>query len=268
MKVYEVYNRDSIILDHGKNIFKTTEAYLAKFPERYSACYKHNLETLELIKVDRLDDKSQVGIYNPEANTIVFAKNLSLGHELFHMVSNDTVSKQFAFESKLCIENGLIEGMTEYHHMKAYNLKEPGAYSFEVFAVMMLEEIPNVFESFFVPREKGILSICPNKKYVYALLCSLDLYNELTLEYLSELYAGEEASIDKNEIRRTIRHVLDSLISIELSRSDDKHELNCYGDKFMDLLSSSFVSDIVPAFYPGYANYADKQIKKRIRERD
>ncbi len=267
MKVFEVYDKDSIILDRGKNVFKATEAYLAKFPEHYSTCYKQNLETLELIKVDRLDDKSQAGIYNPEANTIVFAKNFSLGHELFHMASNNRVIKQFAFESKLYVENGLIEGMTEYHHMHAYNLKQPGSYSFEVFAVMMLEEIPNIFESFFVPKEKGIFSICPSKKDMYALLCSIDLYNELTLEYLSELYAGKEGEIDRTEIRRTIKHVIDSLISIELSLYSDKQALNHYSDKFMDLISSDFITDIVPYFYPGYIDYADKQIKKRIKER-
>ena len=268
MKVHEIYDKNSAILDHGKNIFKTTETYLARFPEQYGECYRRNLETLELIKVDRLDDKSQVGIYNAEANIILFAKNFSLGHELFHMASNDTISKQYAFESKLCVENGLIEGMTEYHHMRAYDLKLPGAYSFEVFAVTMLEDIPNIFESYFIPKEKGIFSVCPNKKDMYALLCSLDLYNALTLEYLSELYSGDEnPTIDKSEIRRTIKHVIDSLISIELSLHNDKRELNNYSDKFMDLLSSDFIADIVPYFYPSYISYADKQIKQRIKER-
>ena len=267
MKVYPVYNKDSKVLESGKNIFKMTEAYLQKFPEHYGECYRRNVETLELIKVDRLNDNSQVGIYNPEANTIVFSKNCSLGHELFHMVSYDSLMRQFAFESKLYVENGLIEGMTEYHHMMAYDLKEPGAYSFEVFAVMMLEDIPNIFESYFVPRAKGIFDICPSKRDMYALLCSLDLYNEMTLEYLSALYADEEATIDKKEMRRAIRHVIDSLISIKLSLCSDERELSYYSEKFMDLIDSNFVSDIVPAFYPHYADYAEKEIKKRIKGR-
>lgn len=268
MKVYDVYDKNSKILDHGRNIFKTTEKYLANFPEQYSKCYKRNLETLELIKADRLSDTSQAGLYNPEANTIVFSHNYSLGYELFHMASNDMVSKQLAFESKLCVENGLIKGMTEYHHMKAYSLKNPEAYSFEVFAVMMLEHIPNIFESFFVPREKGIFSVCPSKKDMYTLLCSLDLYNEMTCDYLSQLYAEEDGSIDLIEIVRTIKHVIDSLISIELSLYSDRAELINYADKFMDLINSDFISEIVREFYPRYDRYADKQIKKRIRERD
>lgn len=208
MKVYDVYDKDSKILDHGRNIFKTTEKYLANFPEQYSKCYKRNLETLELIKVDRLSDTSQAGLKNPEA------------------------------------------------------------YSFEVFAVMMLEHIPNIFESFFVPREKGIFSVFPSKKDMYTLLCSLDLYNEMTCDYLSQLYAGEDGSIDLIEIVRTIKHVIDSLISIELSLYSDRAELINYADKFMDLINSDFISEIVREFYPRYDRYADKQIKKRIRERD
>ena len=118
MKVYEIYNKDSNVLDHGKNIFKTTEKYLSKFPDSYSECYRKNISTLELIKVDRLPDSSELGIYNPEMNTIVFSKNYSLGHELMHLASSDREHQQLAFESGLCIENGL----NEYNNgLKLYN---------------------------------------------------------------------------------------------------------------------------------------------------
>ena len=268
MRVYEVYDKNSKILDHGKNVFKTTEAYLAKFPECYSECCNRNLETLELIKVDRLPDNSNDGVYNQWANKIVFSKNSSLGHELFHVASTDSVNERAAFESYLGIEDGLIEGMTEYHHIMAYDLPEPGVYSFEVFSVMMLEDIPNIFKSYFIPDEKGLFEVISDKKALYGLLWSTNIYNQMTVEYLSQIYASEEGKIDRNRLRMTIRDVIDNLISIELSRGLSKKELNSYGDKFMDLLSSTFVSDIVPYFYPNYVNYADKQIKKRIRGRD
>ena len=267
MKVIEIYNKNSNILDHGKNIFKTMDKYMNKFPSEYRECYDKNLETLEILKVDRLDDRSEAGVYNPEVNNIVFSKNFSLGHELIHMATNDMSNQQFAFESKLYIEDGLIEGMTEYHHMKAYNLKLPGSYSFEVFTVTMMEDIPNIFESFFIPREKGIFDICPDKIYIYGLLYSLNAYNHMMLDFLASEYVSNDILIDKVETRRAIRHVIDNLISIELSLESDKKKINEYGDKFMDLISSDFVGDVVPLFYSNYITYADKEIKKRIRSK-
>ena len=267
MKVIEIYDRHSNILDHGKNVFKTMDKYMRKYPENYRRCYQENLVTLEILKVDRLNDPSLSGIYNPEANNIVFEKNYSLGHELFHMCSNDRIREQFAFESGLGIEDGLIEGMTEYHHMKAYDFELPGAYSFEVFTVMMMENIENLFESFFVPREKGILDVCPDRKAMYGFLYSLNGYTNMLYEYLAADYGDIEADLSAREARRAVRHTIDNLISIELAVEKDRHKLKEYGDKFIDLISGEFIGDVLPELYPNYAVYAEKQIKKRIRNR-
>ena len=295
MKVIEIYDKNSIILDHGKNVFKTMDYYLRKFPESYRKCYDKNLETLELLKVDRLNDASlnavnkskqsfykylnktynnnsiglnyNYSLYIPEDNIIIFEKNYSLGHELFHMCSNDRDNEQFAFESALEIEDGLIEGMTEYHHMKAFGLKEPGAYSFEVFTVTMLENIPNLFESFFVPKTKGILDVCPNRKALYGLLYSLSMYNDMLLKYLAAAYTDEDALFSMTKAKRTIKHTIDNLISIELTVEKNEHNLKEYSEKFMGLISSSFVGDVLPELYPNYDEYAEKQLKKRIKER-
>ena len=155
-------------------------------------------------------------------NTIVFSKNYSLGHELMHLASSDREHQQLAFESGLCIENGLIEGMTEYHHMMAYSLCEPEGYCFEVFSVMMLEDIPNIFESFFVPKERGIFSVFPDRRTVYGLLYSIDEYNQLMTSYMSSLCAGENPTLNKSETIMVVRHVIDNLISIKLSICNDK----------------------------------------------
>ena len=89
----------------------------------------------------------------------------------------------------------------------------------------------------------------------------------MTLDYLSALYAGEDVIVDKVDARRSIRHIIDNLISIKLSMENDQKVLNEYACKFMDLISSDFVSEMVPFFYTKYVEYADKQIKKRIKER-
>ena len=269
MNVYDVYDKDSVLYENRKNVFKTIDKYLAKFPSEYRKCYDENLDTLELIKVDRLPDNSEAAIYNYEMNTIVFTKNNTLGHELFHMASNDMENWQHAFESGMDIEGGLIEGMTEYHAMKAFDLKTPGAYSFEVFAVMMLEDIPNIFQSYFVPEEKGIFKAFPSKKYVYGFLYSLDNYQKIALDYLAQVYSksDDDIVISKDDARTAIRHTIDNLIGLELSVENDKNKINKYGDKFMDLISSDIISAMVPFFYKNYKDYAEKQIKKRIRER-
>ena len=216
MKVIEIYDKNSNILDHGKNIFKTLDKYMDKFPSDYRKCYDENAEKLKLLKVDRIADGVQVGTYNPDANVILFQKSYALGHELIHMATNDRNNWQFAFESRLNVENGMIEGMTEYHHMKAFGLKLPGSYSFEVFAVTMLEDIPNIFESFFIPREDGFIDICSDIKVAYSLLFSVDNYNQMALDTLSNIHNKKEETINSVEGRRCVKHVIDSLIGIEL----------------------------------------------------
>ena len=89
----------------------------------------------------------------------------------------------------------------------------------------------------------------------------------MMLDFLASEYVSNDILIDKVETRRAIRHVIDNLISIELSLESDKKKINEYGDKFMDLISSDFVGDVVPLFYSNYITYADKEIKKRIRSK-
>ena len=111
---------------------------------------------------------------------------------------------------------------------------------------MMLESIPDIFKSFFIPEEKGIFKVCPSKKYMYGLLYSLDKYDELMLDYLSQSYVDKDnILIDLTEARMAIRHVIDNLIGIELTMENDDSKLEQYADKFMDLISSNLICDIM-----------------------
>ena len=140
VKIINVYDKNSNILCHGKNVFDTTKRYLYKFPKEYSECYYHNLNDLLLFEVDRMTDETMTAYYDSDANKIFYVDKNSLGQEMFHMASNDMVNNQYAFESKMDLEAGLIEGMTEYLAMKAYGLSKPGSYSFEVFCVQCLKK--------------------------------------------------------------------------------------------------------------------------------
>lgn len=267
MKIINVYDKNSNILCHGKNVFDTTKRYLYKFPKEYSECYNYNLDDLLLFEVDRMTDETMTGYYDSDANKIFYVDKNSLGYEMFHMASNDMVNNQYAFESKMDLEAGLIEGMTEYLAMKAYGLSKPGSYSFEVFCVTMLEEIPNLFGPYFKPSHNDFINLFPNKRDIYSLLYSLNAYNDIELDYLDSKYNDSDIAIDQTVLVESIQDTLNSLIAIELSVENDQKKLKLYGNKFMDYLSSDFVRHILCDLYPGYLGYAEELVKKKIRKK-
>ncbi len=267
MKVIKVYDKNSDIRSYNKNIFRATEALLAKFPKEYSNCYYHNLESLELIQVDRFEEASLSGYYSDEANKIFFKNKSAMGHELFHMASNDLVTGEFAFSSKMGIEVGLIEGMTEYFNMKAYGLERPTAYPLEVCCVTMLEDIPNIFKSYFIPNHKEFISLFPNRRDIYSLFYSLNVYNEMYADYMEAFCSGKEWNVDMNSLRNVIKDVFNSLVSIELSIEKDPSMLRKYGFKFMEYMGSDRLMVLAEDLYPKYYEYADKLIDKKIRKR-
>lgn len=267
MKVINVYDKNSDIRSYNRNVFKATENILSMFPSEYGDNYRHNLETLELIQVDKFFDNSMAGCYDPEANVICFNKKVAVGHELFHMASNDLEKGTYAFQSKMQMEFGLIEGMTEYFTTKAYDLEIPGAYPFEVFCVTMLEDIPNIFKPYFIPNSKEFISLFPNRRDIYSLLYSLDAYNELYLGILDTEMNGKKDDIDITLFRNTVKDVFNSLVEIELSLEKDPHMLRQYDFKFMEYLGGKKLELLFDEFYPKYYEYADKLIDKKIRKR-
>lgn len=267
MKVINVYDKDSDLRCYNRNIFSATEKLLDKFPYEYGDCYRHNLETLELIHVDKFFDTSMAGFYDNEANTIYFNQKSALGHEMFHMASNDLTNGTYAFISKMGIEVGLIEGMTEYFKMKAYNQEMPGAYPFEVFCVTMLEDIPDIFKSYFIPNNKEFIGLFPNRRDIYSLLYSLDAYNKMYLDFLEADCAGKEQTIDKRLLRNTIKDTFNSLIEIELSLEEDPLQLKKYDFKFMEYVGSDKLGLLFQELYPRYYEYVDKLMDKKIRKR-
>ena len=151
--------------------------------------------------------------------------------------------------------------------MKAYGLSRPGSYSFEVFCVMMMEDIPNLFKPYFIPNHKEFISLFPNKKDIYSLLYSLNAYNDIELDYLDSKYNHSNVIIDKTILEESIQDTLNNLVNIELSMEDDPNKIKLYGDKYMDYLSSNFVKHILKDLYPDYIKYAEKLIKKKIRKK-
>ena len=266
MQIIEVYDKNSDLRSHGKNIFETMDNFFARFPIEYRRLYDKNLETIEFMKCDRLDSEAYNGTYDTRRNVIFYTNSDSLGHELFHVASYDSQRDISGFECDVELDQGLIEGMTEYFRMKAYELSEPDDYNFEVFNVMMLEDIQDIFKYYFIPNHFEFIKLFPNKKDIYNLLFSLDEYHLGYLNYLEKL-AEDYELVDISVIKRAIKNTINNLITIELSMTKDKNELIQYRDKFMDLIGSKGIDDMLGMFYPKYYGYAEMQTRKRILER-
>ena len=267
MKVIDVYDAGSDLRCYGQNVFAATRAYLRKFPAEYGKCFEQNLKTLELIKVDKIDNDFMTARYNSYENIIEFKAIGALGHEMFHVASNDMVNKQYAFESRLNVEMGLIEGMTEYFSMEAYNLNRPNSYDFEVFTVMMLEHIPGIFRPYFVPDNKTLINLFPVRKHIYGLLYSLETYNRVMIDYLASIYTDENVLVDLEEYVDAFKYTLANLINIELSIEKNPAVLRQYRDKCLDLLSTPWMHDTMENTYPNYFDFSEKYVTKRIKEK-
>lgn len=267
MKVIDVYNSHSDLRCYGKNIFKATTNYMKRFPSEYSDCLNHNLKTLELIKVNKMADGVSTGRYNTTENVIEFAESRALGHEMFHVASNDIINGKYAYETNLDIEDGLIEGMTEYFYMQAYDLKYPTSYPFEVVSVMMLEDIPGIFKPYFMPNSKELINLFPNRKDIYGLLYSLDAYNTIMLDYLASIYTDEDILVDIKELIASYKYTIANLINIELSFEKNPVKLKAYRDKLLDLIHTKWIEHTLKEVYPNYLTYTEKYVNKRIKEK-
>lgn len=268
MQVLEIYDKNADLRSHGKNIFKTMENFFANYPLEYRRNYDKNLETLDFLKCDTLDSDAYSGSYDTSRNVIFFSNSNSLGHELFHVASYDALQETSGFESDRDFDQGLLEGMTEYFRTKAYGLTSPDDYSFQVFCVMMLENIPDIFKYYFIPNYFEFIKLFPNKKDIYNLLFSLDEFHNGYMRYLESFAMDkDDEALDINAMKMAIRNTINNLISIELSMNNDKQKLIKYRDKFMDLLGSVGIELEIKKFCPKYYEYAEAQLKRRILER-
>lgn len=268
MQVLEIYDKNADLRSHGKNIFMTMEKFFANYPLEYRKNYDKNLNALEFLKCDMLESDAYDGRYLARRNVILFSNSDSLGHELFHVASYDASKDTSGFENDEDFDQGLLEGMTEYFRTKAYDLIEPDEYDFQVFCVMMLETIPDIFKHYFIPNYFEFIKLFPNKKDIYNLLLSLDEYHDGYIHFLKSLAMDkDDEAIDINAMKMAIINTINNLISIELSMNNDKQELIKYRDKFMDLLGSVGMELEVKRFYPKYYEYAEEQLKRRILER-
>ena len=255
MKVLGVYDQNCEIRCNNKSIFYVMKKFFDRLPSEYGECYFRNLEDLILIKIDDPHDIDER--YNELGNSIIYSKNSSLGLELFRVSSYDRQKNISSIDRKIGIEQGLIEGMTEYLFTKEYEITKGLKNPFEVFCIKMLADIPNLFKPYFIPSHEEFIHLFPNKRNIYNLMYNLNIYHNCL----------KNKDIETDKIISAIKGVIDSLISIELSRRENNFCLSQYSEKFMDEITSKEVIDILGEIYPKYNNYASRRVNIKIRKR-
>ena len=267
MKIIETYDKNSNLRCYGRNIFKTMDGFFKLFPSEYSNCYYHNLETLKIYKVDQLNEISYAGFYNANLNTLTFKKTIALSHELFHMASNDLINRRFGVISDDSIYgNGFTEGMTEYFNTKAHNLQIPSAYQFEVFCVTMLEDVPNIFRTYFIPNYDNFISLFPNRELACHLVKSVDLYTDMYMTYWHYYCLGDTSLYEYLNFKDVINDIIIDLIEIELSFENDSNKLEQYANKFLNYICSNKLPSLFQTIYPDLCENANFLIKNRITD--
>ena len=93
---------------------------------------------------------------------------------------------------------------------------------------------------------------------------AINVYHDEAIDYISSLN-NDGIHNALLIIQEAIRSVIDNLITIELSIEKNNCNLIAYGDKFMDLISSNDIKEIMYWLYPKYGNYANRQINTKIK---
>lgn len=268
MKILDIYDKNSDLKYKRKNIFERMDKFFLGFPKEYSDNYYKNLETLRIFRVDGFSDGVSTGQYDSLNNILYFQYIGSTAHELIHVASYDSDKKKMAFmDNALSYELGLMEGMTEYLSMKAFNTSEPKAYIFEVFCTEMLSNIEGLFKPYFIPNHDDFINLFPNEKDIYSLMYLVNFFYDNADAYINSLILGEEYFFTEEVMQQVIRDIINTLIDIELSFNKSDRDLIVYGEKFMDLISSRVVDDCLWDIYPKYKNYANRTVNRRIRSK-
>ena len=263
MKVLDVYDKKDIDLFtyNGKTISELMDNFFLKFPSSYRENYDRNIDTLEIYRVDEMNDPNDSAEYFTISNVLMFKSYAALPHEIMHMSSYNSEMKKTAFLHAgvyNLIENGLYEGMTEYLSCVAKN-GAPNTYFFEYFVVSMLSDIEGIFEPYFIPSYKKIVSLFPNKKDIISLMYALDNYQNRI-----NLLTNESSDVEISMVDDAVKSTIDSLIDIELSFNKDKLERKRYVDKFMDLIADENLDSLVSDVSPEYYDYAYHEVKRRV----
>ena len=264
----KVYNKNDNIRSYGKNVFAVMDAFFSKYPKEYSKLYYHNLDSLSLIRCGILNNGIDSGDYDADNNIIYFVDNNSIGHELFHMASNDIDRKVMGINKTGEKNSALYEGMTEDLFIQAFNVEGDYAFGFEVLVSRVLSQIPDFYKYYFQPNYDKFIGLFNNQDIIINLMDNLDLYGEISNYVLTIYYLDKNIKAvndkDKIELICTIENVIDDLMHIGYDNSD-KVGMGIYFAKLFSSLRDENIKKLFQLFYPNYMNYANSAAKKLVR---
>lgn len=173
-----------------------------------------HLQTLTILKEN--DPNSEISGYNPKTNTINYANEEHILHELFHMAS---YKKGMEDSGIVVVEDdyrgnyALNEGITEFCTKMAKN-DAVCSYPFEMLVVQSLSYIfgNDFLKGYFNNSYEEFINSFPElvRVDIIDIISNLDEYNDLT----QSIYSGDFFPEDVESVREISENILSSLYDI------------------------------------------------------
>ena len=173
-----------------------------------------HLQTLTILKEN--DPNSEISGYNPKTNTINYANEEHILHELFHMASYKKGEQDSGI---VVVEDGyrgnyaLNEGITDFCTKMAKN-DSVCSYPFEMLVAQSLSYIfgDGFLKAYFNNSYEEFINSFPEliRIDIIDILSNLDEYNDLT----QSIYSGDFFPEDIESVREISENILSSLYDI------------------------------------------------------
>lgn len=192
------------------------------------------LQNLIILKQENIDNTAAG--YNPKTNTITYANDIDLIHELFHMASTENESKTCGITqyedgivqdedgTQIKVKYGLDEGITDMFAEMA-NSNVPCGYPFERMCAEMLRNIfgLQIFKGYFENSYDKFLRDFPEEvqELVEDLVSTLDEYQDLT----KLIYSGDSTIEDVTSLEELTEYIMETLTEIAETMGKEKSEV-------------------------------------------
>lgn len=209
------------------------------------------LQSLVIIKEN--NPSSDISGYNPKTNTINYAKEEDLIHELFHMASlkNGSLDSGIVVvEDDFRSNFGLNEGITDYYTEVA-KVDAPCSYPFEKLVAEALSFLfgKDIFKGYFNNSYDEFINSFPEEIRVdiIDLLSNLDEYNQLTQSIYSKDFFPEDIESVQEITNLILRSLYDICEYSELNNEEliDLFEMRACSNKMKDIRDLIKIDDSI-----------------------
>ena len=212
------------------------------------------LQNLIILKQENIDNTAAG--YNPKTNTITYANEIDLIHELFHMASTENEGKTCGITqyedgivqdedgTQIKVKYGLDEGITDMFAEMA-NSNVPCGYPFERMCAEMLRNIfgLQIFKGYFENSYDKFLRDFPEEvqEHVEDLVSTLDEYQDLT----KLIYSGDSTIEDVTSLEELTEYIMETLTEIAETMGKEKSEVMTFFSEKANDSSMQSIRDLV-----------------------